>query len=386
MSYQAQNQSYLSRSIAFHEQQPLSMERGLNPAFDPEKMIPGGAAVQEDQRVALSFYAPSASSVTAAVGMELQVPLEKQANGLWLGQTEPLGPGFRPVSFFVDGVEVLNPMAPLGYGACRPMNCVDVPDPQVPEADLTDIPHGTVSREYYKSRVTGRFESCLIYTPAEYSCSGKAYPVLYLQHGHGENENCWVWQGKVNFILDTLIHEKKAVPMIVVMNDGMVTRPDPIRGRVLDAPVLEEMLLRDCIPFVESRYRVLPGKENRAMAGLSMGSMQTSLITLKHPELFAYAGIFSGFMHNLMRVPEEREVHLDAPSQPDFRQRYRVFYRAMGETDPFLQHFLDDDAMLEAQGLTQETWPAYTRRILPGSHEWRCWRICIKEFAQLIFR
>ncbi len=378
------NQSYLARSIAFHEQTILGMDRGIRGSIAPDRRIPSGALVQPDGSIAVSFYGPDAASVTVR-DLEEETALEKQENGLWLGTIPNHGPGFRPLTFFVDGVEVMNPTAPMGYGACRPMNCIDVPDPDVPEVEIRDVPHGSVCREYYFSKTTGRFESCLVYAPPGYGKSTESYPVLYLQHGHGENENCWVWQGKMNFILDNLLAEGKAVPMLVVMNDGMVTVEDADLGRRLEAGLMEQLLVEDCIPMIEERYRTLPGKENRAMAGLSMGSMQTSITTLNHPELFAYVGIFSGFLHNLFVGPGQRETHLDALSESDIQSRYRVFYRAIGETDPFMKNFLEDDALLDGLGLSTEKWPQHIRRILPGAHEWRTWRICLKEFLPMLF-
>lgn len=379
------NQSYLGGAIAFHEQRILSMEPGIRGEIPKDRRITPGAVVQEDGSIAVAFYGPKAASITVVDKGEETV-LQKQENGLWTGVIPNHGPGHRPLTFYVDGVEVMNPTAPMGYGACRPMNCIDVPDPAFPEAELRDVPHGSVCREFYFSRTTGRYENCLVYAPPGYGKSTESYPVLYLQHGHGENENCWVWQGKMNFILDNLLTEGKARPMLVVMNDGMVTVEDEDLGRRLEAPLMERLLLDDCIPAIEERYRTLPGKENRAMAGLSMGSMQTSIITLSHPEMFDYAGVFSGFLHNLFVKPGEREAHLDALSAPDIKTRYKVFYRAIGEDDPFLPNFLADDKLLEKHGLQPENWENHIRHILPGAHEWRTWRICLKEFLPLLFQ
>lgn len=379
------NQSYLAGALAFHEQRILSMNPGIRGEIPADRRITPGAVVRPDGSIAVSFYAPKASSVTVTDKGEETV-LSMEENGLWTGVIPDHGPGHRPLAFYVDGVEVMNPTAPMGYGANRPMNCIDVPDPNLPEVELRDVPHGSICREYYFSKTTGRFESCLVYAPPGYGKSGERYPVLYLQHGHGENENCWVMQGKMNFILDNLLAEGKAKPMLVVMNDGMVTVPDAELGRRLEAGRMEQLLLEDCIPVIEERYRTLPGKENRAMAGLSMGSMQTSIITLNHPEMFDYAGVFSGFLHNLFVKPGERENHLDALAAPDIKSRYKVFYRAIGESDPFLPNFLSDDALLAEHGLHPDKWENHIRRILPGAHEWLTWRYCLKEFLPLLFQ
>ena len=170
---------------------------------------------------------------------------------------------------------------------------------------IKDVPHGSVRREYFYSSVTGEWESCTVYTPAAYEEeTDKTFPVLYLQHGHGENETGWTTAGKLQFILDNLIAEGKAVPFAVVMCNGMVQTVTEDGRRIVDFMLLEPQLLTDVIPFVEKKFRIGGSRERRAMAGLSMGSLQTSIIGFTHPEYFCALGVFSGFVTDMMQGTE----------------------------------------------------------------------------------
>lgn len=299
--------------------------------------------------------------------------LEKDEAGFWCGEFAP-GMGFNYADVTVDGEVVLSPYLPIGFGASRPINYIDVPGEGDEFYQPCDGPHGTVVRHYFASEVTGELESCLVYQPPRFDPC-RAYPVLYLQHGLGENEAGWVHQGRANFILDRLIQSGQAQPMLVVMCSGMVQ----LKGEY-DYVVFPQMLVKDVIPFIERTYRVPGDKWHRAMAGLSMGSMHTSMATLSYPELFGYAGLFSGFMHHLWK---EEQPHLKALDDPErFAGDYRVFFRAMGTEDPFFKHFEGDDAMIAEKGVGA----SITRRLYEGGHGWQVWRHCLRDFLPMIFR
>ena len=278
-------------------------------------------------------------------------------------------------------------MAPIGFGASRPINYADIPQPEEDFYLCKDVPHGSVVQEYYYSATTGTMKSCLVYTPAGYmkETSGE-YPVLYLQHGHGENEQCWVHQGRVNFIMDNLIAAGKAEPCIVVMNNGMVQKNE--NGvRVLDQTRIERLLLEDCIPFIESHYRVRTDKWSRAMAGLSMGSMQTSIVTMKHPDMFGYAGVFSGFVGPFNKANAENSYIQLLDDREKFTQSFRVFFRACGDEDLVaLERFEADRALFEEKGLAPAENSVHVEKMYPGEHEWNVWRMCLRDFAQYLFR
>ena len=229
----------------------------------------------------------------------------------------------------------------------------------------------------------------MVYTPAEYDKNtDKKYPVLYLQHGHGENEVGRSASGKVHFIMDNLIGEDKAVPFIIVMNNGMVQVDGPDGDKIVDFRKFEDYLLQDVIPFIEGKYRVGTSKYMRAMAGLSMGSLQTSIIGMNHPEMFSALGIFSGFVTDIITGSELDQVnrdasdnsHLKALESSNFNSYFDVYFRAMGQDDPFWENFASDDELLEKHGINQ------IRKVYSGTHDWNVWRECIRDFAQLIFK
>ena len=327
-----------------------------------------GASITSDGKVSYRMEAKEANCVSISpFGQECA--LEKDDKGIWTG-TFDIGKGFKYLTMKVDGADVLSPFLPIGFGCCRPMNFVDIPCGEY--YLLKDVPHGSVSRLFYPSHITGHTESCLIYLPPDWNAE-LAYPVLYLQHGWGENETGWVQQGKVNYILDNLIAEAKAEKMLVVMCNGMVQV-----GGQADTTVFPRMLVEEVIPFIQSRFHVKQEKWYRAVAGLSMGSMHTSVASLTHPELFGYAGLFSGFL----RSPFTKEnPHLKAlDDAAAFEKDFRLFFRGMGDEDQFLSAFLEDDEILAGKGISTY------RRMYHGGHDWQVWRESIFDFLQLIFK
>ena len=345
----------------------------FDPPFgEPDRDGNQGFSVRSDGLVSFRLLAPEASRVEIDRFGTL-FPLHKAEDGAWEGLFD-LGRGFQYFFLKVDGADVLNPYLPIGYGCCRPMHFVDVPVQGEEAWDaLADIPRGQVTRHTYFSSVTGKYEVCLVWTPFSFSAN-KRYPVLYLQHGYGENEVGWVYQGHVGRIADRLLADGRMKEMIIVMGNGM-TRPADRAGVFALFP---RVLLKDLIPFIESRYPVLDDKWHRAMAGLSMGSFQTSLTTLSHPELFGYAGVFSGFLRSPRREGDDSHLALlDDPAA--FRDSFRVFYRAMGTDDMFFDRFLEDDEMLAQKQVRM------IRRTFPGGHDWSVWRRCIHDFLPMLF-
>lgn len=321
---------------------------------------------------------------TVSYEMDEKTYVMQNAGGDIFEAPLPYSSGFHYVQIFVEGREVLSPLLPIGYGCSRPYNYVDILSEKEDFLALRDVPHGAVHEELFFSGVTGEWERCLVYSPPVSWTASEPIPVLYLQHGHGENEIGWIAQGKVGILLDNLLAEGKIVPFAVVMNNGMVQKKDPgaAGGHVVDHRLLEPMLLQDVIPFLEAKYHVGGSRTKRGMAGLSMGSMQTSRMVCRHPDLFSEVGIFSGFLHDWISTDEDANAHLAAlQGGSAFRNQFHTFFRAMGEHDPFYQKFIEDDRLLAACGVPT------TRKIYPeGIHDWNVWRRCLYDFAQMIFQ
>lgn len=398
--------------------QPLSFCPVLPPDGEPQPVTR-----DKEGNIWINIRADHASRAAMRI-YEEEYPFERGEDGIW-HLKYPFRDGIVYVQLLIDGMEVMTPYLPICYGYSRPYNCImleeteeqyDVPEGKNKAAEtagavdfyrLKDVPHGSVRREYYFSTVTGEWESALVYTPPGYDeDTGRTYPVLYLQHGHGENETGWTAAGKVNFILDNLIAEGRAVPFLVIMNNGMVqtevsAAPDGSsavtdrtaageKRRVVDHTLFTELLIKDIIPWAQSRFRIGTEKKYRAMAGLSMGSIQTAVTAFTHPEYFSCVGIFSGFLHDFIRGHEQMDMirrgpsentHLKALDDPEkFREDFRVFFRGIGKSDPFLDYFMEDEKLLEEKGIS------CVKKMYEGSHDWNVWRRCICDFAQMIFR
>ena len=357
-------------------QQPLDVTVSFDAYYgEPDRDGVQGAEILPDGKVRFRIIAKDAKEVVID-RFGTVFPLAPAGDGAWEG-TFDMGTGFLYFFLKVDGADVLCPYLPIGYGCCRPMNFVDVPVPDMAGwDDLEGVAHGAVTRQYYPSGVTGKTEICLVYTPPAYD-PAKKYPVLYLQHGYGENETGWVYQGHVGRIADRLIAEGQAEEMIIVMGNGMARS---LRSQERAFDLFPQILVKDLIPFIERHYNVLTDKWHRAMAGLSMGSFHTSVTTLSHPELFGYAGLFSGFLRAPWN-PEEEMPHMKLLKDPEkFRESFRVFYRAMGTEDNFWDSFAKDDDYLADKNLNM------LRETFPGGHDWTVWRRCIRSFLPKIFR
>ena len=347
---------------------------GPSPVFPYRELIPSAYEVQENGSVVFRLYYPNAHSVRLLlIGTDARELELKQEGEYWTGRAEDLE-GFVVVTVFLDGNRVLNERLPFGFFASRPVNYIELPFGEQVILPRTKE-HGSVVSAYLDSEATGRLERILIYLPCGYMDGEDRYPVLYLQHGIGENETVWVTQGKMNFICDNLIAEGKAVPCIVVMCNGMVTEKCGDHIRLHPFKGFERLLTEEVIPYIDSHYRTYADADHRAMAGLSMGSIQTSYITLRHPELFRWVGVFSGFVQNFLTGENEHLEHLGG-----YSDRLKLYFRGMGDVDEFLFHFLDDDRLLESNGVTG------IRKIYSGAHEWKVWQQCFHDFMQLVFQ
>jgi enterochelin esterase family protein len=272
----------------------------------PQRERPIGDTLQSpevaaDHRVTFRIYAPKASEVTLTgdwLGTTPAPKLTRDERGVWSLTVGPMEPSIYIYSFNVDGVAMADPVNPrMKLRARTSGSLVEVKDDAPAFWEARDVPHGTVEINWEKSKaIGGETRAIWIYTPPGYAQTTRRYPVLYLLHGSNDTAAGWTTAGNANFVLDNLLAEKKAAPMIVVMPFGHATPfgvPVPQGGMTNDA-LFEEYLLKDVIPTVEARYRVSPGRENRAIAGLSMGGGQSLRIGLGNVELFSGVASFSG--------------------------------------------------------------------------------------------
>ena len=379
-----------------------------SPNNQPGKQYP---MVNSERCVRVRVEAPEAQSVKLDIG-GVKYDLVKGEDGAWIGESAPQDEGFHYYQLNIDGANVPDPSSLYYYGASRWGSGVDVPAPDQDFYALKNVPQGQVREIYYWSEVNKAMRHCFVYTPAEYDQnSDKRYPVLYLQHGGGENEYGWPQQGRTAQIMDNLIAEGKALPFIIVMDNGTWTMPRPAMGqgprpgmgqrppqgqRPQGAPQgqrprggmglpsgwadgFANTLIKDIIPMIDSRFRTIADKEHRAMAGLSMGGMQTKAITLAHPEVFSSLGIFSG---GTITVD-------DVKNNPEFAKGIKLVFASFGsrELENRVQGFGDGtDPKSETEELAKSGVNAHFY-ISPGTaHEWQSWRRSLYQFAQLLFK
>lgn len=384
-----QNRVFDDRFSAFAPQTPQRLP-GAN-MFD-SNYIDTCAKVSENGDVAFGLYAPNARSVKIIFGARAGEPLEMALDndGVWHATLnyDPTFCGPKAFHFDVDGAPLISPYCSQYYSHGIAINYVEIPDPNATFILMRDVPHGSVTSEFYRSDYLDSWQRCLVYTPPGYSKGGDC-PVLYLQHGGGENETSWVYNGRVAHIMDNLISDGKISPFIIVMNDGMVRAKG--EDAFSDGRGFARMLLDSCIPMIENKYKVKKDKYSRAIAGFSMGSMQSSIIGLSNPDKFAYIGLLSGFMRRLGPNLEndmslETNPHLKLLENKErFMSEIKLFYRAIGSNDLHLNAFLGDDDFCAKNGYDQ--YPNITRRVIDDyPHDWSAMRILFHEFVQLIFR
>ena len=334
--------------------------------------------VDEQRRALFRLYAPEAYDVKADICGK-KYPMTKDNNGMWTVTTDPLVVGFHYYFFIVDGVQVTDPASDCFYGCGRMASGIEVPESPEEAAYYTfnkSIAHGQVRECQYYSEVEGQVRRCFVYTPVEYETSPKSkYPVLYLQHGMGEDERGWHEQGHMANILDGQIASGKCKPMIVVMDYGDCgyihgTKKGETRDEF--GASFGNILLRDIIPFVEKTFRVKTDRDHRAMAGLSWGGHQTFQITLTHLDQFAHIGAFSGA---ILMAPGQNitDVYGGVFSDADkFNKQVHTLFLGQGTEEG-----MGCDRMSQS---LKEAGINHVYYASPGTHhEWLTWRRCLNE-------
>ena len=341
--------------------------------------------VNSEGRVRVSILAREANKVQLDIGA-VKYDLRKDTSGVWTGESAPQVEGFHYYQLNVDGASVPDPGSLYFYGASRWGSAIEIPAPDQDFYALKDVPHGLVSQKLYFSKVTNSWRRCFIYTPAEYDKNpSKRYPVLYLQHGSGEDETGWPTQGKANLILDNLMAAKKAVPMIVVMDNGYATKAQTADAKSKGAFPFEEVMIDEIIPMIDTSFRTIADREQRAMAGLSMGANQTITITMNNLDKFSYIAGFSG-TSNYPRTDVIDPATFMGGKFKDgaaLNKQIKLFWLGLGTTEPapFPGSVKAFRNMLEKQSVK------YTYYESPGTaHEWLTWRRDLNQFASLIFK
>lgn len=350
--------------------------------------------VSADNSVYFRIKAPDATKVQIQGGDGLcpkALDLVKDTAGNWNIIIPKAGPGFHYYWFMVNGVRVNDPGSDTYFGYSRPTGGIELPVPGEDFFYAKNVPHGDAREHWYFSGVTGKWRRAFVYTPPEYEKNpNQRYPVLYLLHGAGENERGWSLQGHMGFIMDNLIALKKAIPMIVVMDNGYAIPKDvpsapagfSARDMTRAAETLEKVYVQEIIPNIDSYYRTIPKRESRAMAGLSMGGLQTMLIGMNHTELFSHFGFFSGAIFgNILDDPKAafNGVFSDAAS---FNSKVKLMWFGAGSGEAqFVKMVEDTRKKLEGLGIKS------TGYISQGTfHEWHTWRRHLNEFVPLLFK
>lgn len=353
----------------------VPMETNINQNSYPRLM--------SDNSIMFRLIAPEAQSVKVDI-CGVKYDMEKDDNGVWTGRTAPQVPGFHYYSLIVDGVSVNDPASETFYGCGRMMSAVDVPEDGADFMQIRDVPHGKVSTLNYFSKVTNSWRTLCVYTPPTYDKDvARRYPVVYIQHGGGEDHRGWVQQGKVNIILDNLIADGKAEEMIIVSANSNVPSDQPGYKWEGMLPFRAE-LIDNIVPFIDGTFRTIADRDHRAMCGLSMGGGQSFYIGLRGGlDTFCSVGIFStgAFGGIVGAAPDiDKEVPGILSKSAEFNERLDVLLITCGEQDPRIIHNKRVAEQMRDHGLKVEF------KSFPGDHEWQPWRKSIHYFAQLIFK
>ncbi len=343
--------------------------------------------INADNSVTFQFSAPQAEKVVVNMGKDYE--MTKGDRGVWTVTTDPQVVGFHYYSIKVGGVSVIDPAGHTFYGTSKYSSAIEVPEGEKASDYYTpkkDVPQGAVRSVRFYSDVCKEWRRMYVYTPAEYYDNPeKRYPVLYLQHGGGEDETGWIYQGKADIIMDNLIAQGKAEPMIIVMNSGYAKMP----GSTDSFDAFEQMMTKEVIPFVDGRYRTIADREHRATAGLSWGAKQAYDLAFGYPEYFSAVGGFSGIIvvgefnvrnAGIMDKTQRREAFNGIfKSSKEFNKNYSVLFISTGQAEGTL--LKDMSKTLRKDGIKNTYFESEGT-----AHEWLTWRRSLYNYAQLLFK
>lgn len=338
--------------------------------------------VNSEGRVRARISAPEAQRVQLDISA-VKYDLVKDASGVWTGESDPQDEGFHYYQLWIDGAAVPDPGSLYFYGAMRWGSGIEIPAHDQDIYALKNVPHGQVRQILFYSKSTNTIRRAFVYTPPDYEKDpNKRYPVLYLQHGWGEDETGWSNQGKAHLIMDNLIAEGKAKPFIIVMTYGMTNEIEFGGMRDFSIKPFQTVLVDELIPFIDANFRTLSDQPHRAMAGLSMGSMETKMITLANLNKFSHIGLFSGAGISMD----------DVNNTPGFKDKVKLVFVSFGGREiesmknrpprgPFGGDPKENIEALKNAGINAHFY------VSPNTaHEWQSWRRSLYEFAQLLFK
>lgn len=348
-------------------------------ALPPDTLV--SPEVQADRTATFRLRAPKAAVVTLYgdwMPVGKPVPMTKGADGIWSLTTQPLEATGHLYWFILDGQAIADPINPVVKLRQRTSaSLVEIPAGTPAPWEMRDVRHGTVVTEWNKSAVLNRTERALVYLPPGYEKGNTRYPILYLVHGSGDVPESWTNAGHANLILDNLIADGKAKPMIVVMPAGHAVPLAAGRGGpVNNNDLFEQYLVKELIPVMEGKYRVAAGQKNRALAGLSMGGGHTIHTGFTHPELFSALGVFSSGP----QATFEATFKSTLADPKAFNAKVGTVWIAVGESDPVFPRSKAFVELLNKAGIKAgfKTWP--------GQHTWPIWRYSLSEFVPMIFQ
>jgi enterochelin esterase-like enzyme len=342
--------------------------------------VPGVRGL-ENGGAEVTCFAPDASIVEMSVAeINQSYAFNQGDDGYWTLRTDSIPAGFHYIFVKVDGVSTLMPNLPISYGYGRSINYIDVPG----EEDfylLKDVPHGSITMEIYKSEISGRFRNCWVYTPPSYNQSSKKFPVLYIQHGGGEDETGWFWLGRINYIIDNLLAEGKCEEMIIVANSGNAYKE--VGNDMFEVVDAAEIIIKECVPLIDAKYRTVANGEHRAIAGLSMGGGQARHLSHSHPDIFANLGAFSSGQGFIIKGESQGCVfdYTDLFVSPEhYNKIMKLTFVVCGTEDERHEYTSKQVKELADKGYNVEYHP------YPGGHEWNVWRAGARDFIMKLFR
>ena len=346
----------------------------------------GFPRVLKDNSVMFRTMAPQATDVKVDI-CGTKYDMVKDEKGAWSVTIPPQVPGFHYYFLTVDGVQVVDPASQTFYGCSRWSSAIEIKEAGTDDFEVQNVAHGEVRTVNYYSKVDEAWRPLMIYTPAGYNESKEDYPVVYIQHGGGEDHRGWMEQGRTAQIMDNLIAAGKAVKMIVVSSNSNVMNRNGGMGPGYaweGQQSFRKELIENVIPFVEANYRVKKDRKNRAMCGLSMGGGQSFYIGLRDPEVFANVGVFSTGMFGGIMNQENFNLEAEVPGMltntKAFNEQLDVFFITCGEQDPRIEYTKKVVKQMKDAGV-EVKFNSY-----PGDHEWQEWRKSLHEFAQYLFK